>query len=457
MTKIELSKELKIRDTLALAFGCMIGWGWVVLVDEWILRSGTFGAVFGFVSAGIVLTIVGLLYAELAAAMPKAGGAQIYSMRAFGKNMAFICGWSLILCYISVTIFEAVALPQVAEYIVGDLKHIPLWSIAGNDVYLSSATVGAIGSAVIGYINIRGVKTSAVFQTSITAVILIAGILLMTGSVGFGVIQNAEPLFVGGVAGSVIAVMVMAPFMMGGFDVIPQAASEINLEPKKIGNLIVVAVIVGTIWYCCIILAVSLLFNNDELVASSLPAVDAAGKAWGDWGRQLLVLGGLAGILTSWNGFMVGGSRAIYALANAGLLPRFLSKIHPKYHTPYNAIIVIALIGCAAPFLGRQLLVWISNAGSLGFVIAYVMVALSFIQLRRKEPTMPRPFKTPGGMLTGILGLVGTVGLCILYLPGSPGALLWPHEWIIIICWYGLGVIYLFFTHHIKRNKPSNI
>ncbi|GAB2195944.1 APC family permease [Sessilibacter sp. MAH4] len=435
----ELERSLKVRDSLALAFGCMIGWGWVVLVSEWIVVAGSFGAIGGFIAAGLVLAVVGVLYAELASAMPEAGGAQNYGQRAFGPLMGFVCSWGLILGYVSITVFEAVALPQVAEYVVGNLDHIFLWQIAGHDVYLSSAVVGAIGALVFCYLNVRGVKTSAIFQTLVTAVIVVAGILLFTGSFVSGKTENLSPMFVGSVFTSVAAVMVMAPFLMGGFDVIPQAAAEIDLPPKSIGKLIIVAVILGVVWYCGVILSVSLLFDETGLAAASLPAVDAAGVAWGEWGKQVLILGGLAGILTSWNGFLIGGSRAVYALAKMGALPQFFAKVSPKYHTPVNAIYVISAIGVIGPFFGKQLLVWISNAGSMGFVIAYIVVALSFLKLRYSEPDMPRPFKASFGKFWGIVGVIGTFGLLLLYFPGSSGALKWPHEWAIILLWFGFG------------------
>lgn len=436
---MQLEKNLSTKDTLALAFGCMVGWGWVVLVGVWVAKGGSIGAVGGFVAASAILLVVALLYAELASAMPLAGGAQVYSWRAFGDIGAFVCGWSLIFAYVSITTFEAVALPQVIEYLVGDLNQVALWSIAGKQVYLSFAAVGVFGSVLMGVINIVGVKTSAVLQTTVTLVILLAGVLLMTGAVTKGDMANLDPWFVGGSAAGIMAVMVMAPFLMGGFDVIPQAAEEINLPPRKIGHLIVYAVVMGGVWYCCIILAVAMIFDGEQLAAASLPAVDAAEKVWGSWGGTFLILGGLAGIVTSWNGFVMGGSRSIYALAKMGLLPKAFTRLHPKYKTPYNAVLLITLLGCIAPFFGRQIMVWLANAGSFGFMLAYLLVALSFLSLRKNEPNMARPFVVPYGRYLGWLGVIGSLGLCLLYLPISPGALVWPSEWAILIMWYGLG------------------
>lgn len=407
-----LDKELGLKDTLALAFGCMIGWGWVVLVGEWISVAGSIGAIGGFLAAGAILVVIGLLYAELAAAMPMAGGAQNYCMRAFGRWPAFFCSWALVLGYVSITVFEAVALPQVAEYFVGPLDQGHLWTVANNDVYLTYGLMGAAGAIVIGLLNVRGVKTAALFQTLVTLVILAAGIMLFTGATFEGNADNLSPYFVNSVTGSIVAVMVMAPFLMGGFDVIPQAASEINLPAAKLGKLIVVAVVAGAAWYCAVIFSVSMIFDGKGLAAANLPAV--------------------------------------YALAREGMLPAFFAQLHPKYRTPTNAIWTITALGCIGPFFGKQLLIWVSNAGSLGFVLAYLFVALSFIKLRKSEPNMPRPYKVPYGVFFGVVGLLGALGMTCLYLPGSNGALLWPNEWLIAGLWFAFG-----FAAFIYASKKS--
>ena len=82
-----------------------------------------------------------------------------------------------------------------------------------------------------------------------------------------------------------------------------------------------------------------------------------------------------------------------------------------------------------------------ANAGSLGFVVAYLCVALSFLKLRTSESEMARPYKVPMGKPFGIVGLVGTIGMLTLYLPGSSGALAWPYEWIIVLAWFCFGSV----------------
>jgi amino acid transporter len=179
------------------------------------------------------------------------------------------------------------------------------------------------------------------------------------------------------------------------------------------------------------------------MAASSLVTADAASAVFGGgWAGKLVVLAGIGGIVTSWNAFFIGGSRAIYAMAHARMLPSFLGRMHPRYNTPVNAILLIGILSCLAPLFGRRMLVWLVDAGGLGIVIAYATVVLSFLVLRAREPEMPRPFVVPYGQPVGIVALILSLCLIVLYLPGSPSALIWPNEWAIVLGWTALGCVF---------------
>jgi amino acid transporter len=296
---------------------------------------------------------------------------------------------------------------------------------------------------LISFINYIGVKSSAIVQTTVTLLVLAAGVLLFSGALFEGSAANMEPLFVDGWNG-VVAVAVMAPFMFVGFDVIPQAAQEIHLPARSIGRVLMGSIAMALAWYCLVLLAVSALLFSSGIDPSSLATAQASTAAWGPLGGHLLVLGGVGGIITSWNAFVVGGSRAIYAMANDGMLPAWLGRLHPKYRTPANAILAIGLLSAAAPFFGRKFLVWIVDSGSFAVVIAYMLVAISFLRLRKNEPGMERPFRLRHGKPIGWAALLGSTGLLFLYLPGSPSALAWPVEWAIVLLWFVIGdLIYL--------------
>lgn len=439
----KLVRVLARGDVLALAFGAMIGWGWIVLTGTAIQSAGSVGAILAFIIGGLAIVLVGLTYAELAAAMPKVGGEHVYSYRALGHWPSFFCTWAIILGYLSVVAFEAVALPTVVEHLAPNYAVGHLWTIAGWEVKATWVAVGVGGSIAMMIINYFGVSTAALLQKIVTGVILLVGVMFVTGSLFEGNTANMMPLFSqseGSVMAGIIAVIVMVPFLFVGFDVIPQAAEEINLPYKAIGKVLMVSVILAVVWYSLIILATSLALDSDAIAASSLSVPDAMERLFNaSWAGNLMVIAGIAGIITSWNAFYIGGSRAIYALANAGMLPATFAKLHPRYRTPTNAIFLMGFLSCLAPLFGRPALVWIVNAGGLGIVLAYLFVAVSFMVLRVREPDMPRPFKVSNGKLCGTLAIILSFGMSCLYLPGSPAAL-GVAEWTILAVWVLLGI-----------------
>lgn len=439
----KFERVLNKKDVFVLAFGAMIGWGWVVLSGEWILKAGTVGAMIAFTLGGLMVLFVGLTYAELTAAMPKCGGEHVFSYRALGRNASFICTWAIVLGYISVVAFEAVAFPTVMQYLFPSYMKVHLYSVAGFDIYLTWLLVGVISSILIAAVNYFGVKPAARFQGILTIVIAIIGLSLITGSLFNGEVSNVQPLFKDGVNG-IIAVAVMTPFMYVGFDVIPQAAEEMNIPFKKIGQILILSVVMAVVWYVAIIGGVSLAMSSTQIETSELVTADAMANVFfnSPIASKVLIIGGIAGILTSWNSFYVGGSRAIYSMAESGMLPSFLARLHPKYKTPCNAVILVGVISSLAPFLGRKMLVWLSDAGGLTIVVAYLIVSISFLVLRKKEPEMSRPYKVKHGKLVGTIAVIMCVVLAIMYLPGSPAALVWPYEWGILIAWTVLGSVF---------------
>ncbi|MCB8888309.1 APC family permease [Vreelandella malpeensis] len=439
-----LVRVLARGDVLALAFGAMIGWGWIVLTGTAIQSAGSLGAILAFIVGGFAIVLVGLTYAELASAMPKVGGEHVYSYRALGHGASFLCTWAIILGYLSVVAFEAVALPTVVEYIAPDYAVGHLWTIAGWEVKATWVAVGVGGSLAMMAINYFGVTTAALLQKVVTGLILVVGVMFITGALFEGSTANMTPLFApgeAGVAAGIMAVLVMVPFLFVGFDVIPQAAEEIDLPYKAIGKVLMLSVLLAVAWYSLIILGTSLMLDSAALDNASLTVPEAMGVLFdAAWASNLMVLAGIAGIITSWNAFYIGGSRAIYALAQAGMLPQTFAKLHPRYKTPTNAIFLMGFLSCIAPFFGRPALVWIVDAGGLGIVIAYLFVAVSFLVLRVREPDMPRPFRVSFGMPCGVAAVLMSLAMAFLYLPGSPAALT-GAEWIIFAGWSLLGLI----------------
>jgi APA family basic amino acid/polyamine antiporter len=446
------ARVLKSREVITLAFGAMIGWSWVLMTGHWVETAGSLGTLIAFAGGGLAITLIGLTYSELAAALPKAGGEHVYTHRGLGPRWSFVCTWALLLAYVNVCLFEAVALPTAVEYLLPEIRLGTLWVVLGAEVDIGFYLIGAGSALLVTWVNILGIKVAARLQTIAIGLIFIAGLALVSGAIAFGQTDYAEP-WIAVPATGILSVLIMVPAMLVGFDVIPQSAEEIDLEPERIGKLLMISVLLAVAWYGVISFSVALALPPAELAASSMATGDAAAALWGHpMAGTLLVLGGVAGILTSWNAFVIGGSRVLFALAESGAVPGVFARLHPRYRTPYVGVIAIGLLSCIAPMFGRTVLVWMIDAGSFAVVVAYLFVPLAFLALRRKEPELPRPFRISHPRLVGGSAFVLALLLLSAYLPGSPSALIWPYEWGIILTWAVMGLV-LFLCYGAKHSR----
>ena len=465
--KTEFSRILNTKDVLVIAFGAMIGWGWVVSSGLWIQTGGVIGTAIAFAIGGIMIFFVGLTYAELTTAMPQCGGEHVFSYRAFGPIGSFVCTWAIILSYIGVVCYEAVSFPTIIQYLFPNYVKGYMYSIAGFDVYASWVAVGVILSVIIMVINMIGTKKAAVLQTVLTLVIAGVGLLLAAASVFTGSIDNYEgQVFcseTGSIVSSIARVAVMTPFFFFGFDVIPQAAEEIKVPLKKLGKLMILSIIMAVGFYTMIVLSVGYVLNKSEIVASmastGLVTADAMEKAFSsEMMAKVLIIGGLCGIVTSWNSFLIGGSRAIYAMAESYMLPKVFGKVSTKRKTPICAIALVGFLSVIAPFFGRVMHVWIVDAANFACCVAYCMVSMSFLVLHRKEPNLKRPYKVKHYRFVGIMAVALSGAMALLYVIPNSGCTLNVYEWIIVGGWAAIGTAcYLWSKFKYKEKFGSGL
>ena len=459
----EFQKVLRTRDVIMLAFGAMIGWGWVVSSGQWIQAGGVLGTVFGFIIGGIMIYLVGLTYAELTPAMPKSGGAMNFSYAAFGATGSYITIWALALSYIGVVCFEACSFATIMQYVIPDFLQGYLYTVAGYDVYLSWVAVAIIASALILYINYIGTKSAAKFQNILTCIIAGVGLVLVAGSSVTGNIENlTTQAFVGDNTGSIISnilkVAIMTPFFLFGFDIIPQAAEEINVPLKRLGRLMVLSIALAVVFYTMVVIAIGFVMNPAQIQASmestGMVTADAIAVAFSNEAMtKVLIIGGLCGIVTTWNSFLIGGSRVLFSMSKVRMLPSIFSRLHSKYNTPYIAILFLGITSMIAPFFGRVMLVWIVDAANFACCLAYCLVALSFLVLRKKKPNMPRPFRVNNGSLIGVLATIMAGFMAVMYIiPGTNCSLIW-QEWIIVGGWTVMGLLLAFRAKRMYKDK----
>ena len=448
----EFNKVLNPLDVLVTAFGAMIGWGWVVSTGSWLSRAGVFGTVLGFIIGGIMIFFVGLTYSELTAAMPRAGGVRVFSYKAFGPIGSYVCSWFMILSYVGVVCFEACSLPTVIQYVFPGFLQGYLYSVAGFDIYATWLAVALVLAVLITYINIRGIKAAAVLQTVLTVIIASVGIILVAASAMNGRADNLTGQLLLGEGGfskikNVLSVAVVAPFFLFGFDVIPQVAEEINVPLKKVGRLMLLSIILAVGFYGLVVSAVGFVMNPSNIASSleqnGLVTAEAMAKAFSnETMAKVLIIGGICGIVTSWNSFLLGGSRALFSMAEAHMIPSTFGKLHEKYKTPANAILLVGAYSIISVFFGRTMLVWISDVASFACCIAYCMVAVAFIVIRKQMPDMPRPYRVKHFWSVGLIAAIMAGVMAILYLIPGSGCSFTAQEQIIAVIWVILGVFF---------------
>lgn len=415
-----------------------------------------------------MIYFVGLCYAELTTAMPKCGGEHVFSYKAFGSIGAYICTWSIILSYIGVVCYEAVSFPTILQYVFPKIARGYLYSVGGFDIYFTWLLI-AIGMALlILFLNIIGMKKAARFQKILTCVIAAVGIALVAGAAYSGNVNNLQnQLLVGDTNGEIIQniakVAIMTPFFLFGFDVIPQAAEEINVPLKKLGKMMILSIIMAVSFYVLVVLAVGYVMNAGQIKtsmssATGLVTADAMGVAFNNANMaKVLIIGGLCGIVTSWNSFLIGGSRALYSMSVSYMLPRKFAVLHKKYNTPVNSLLLIGALSVISPFFGRSMLVWIVDAGNFACCFAYCIVSLSFIVLRRKEADMRRPYKVKHYKFVGIVAVIMSGTMSAMYIiPETNCTLVW-QEWIIVGGWILLGIIMAYISKKKYGDKFANL
>ena len=187
--------------------------------------------------------------------------------------------------------------------------------------------------------------------------------------------------------------------------------------------------------------------NNQEIVESmqgaGLVTATAMEKVFNNEAMaKVLIIGGLCGVVTSWNSFLIGGSRAIFSMAEAKMIPGRFSVLHIKHKTPVNALLLIGFLSFIAPFFGRTMLIWISDAASLACCLAYCIVSLSFVILRKKDPDLERPYKVKHYRFVGVMASVLSGFMVFMYLIPGSGSSLTGEEWIIVGGWTFLGLFF---------------
>jgi amino acid transporter len=430
---ITLARKLRLVDYFALGWGTMVGVGWLVVMDDWLLRGGVLGAILGFAIGGALLLPIGYVYGRLVAAMPDAAGEVAYTAKVFPQSISFATGWMMILAYFIVCPWEAVAVGRIAGYIFPALDSVELYRIAGQPVYLPHLLIGLGLTGLLTVLNYRGIRLSATFQNWTAFGTLALFVLFVSFGVSKGSPRNFPPIFTHSPFVSVFLVMQIVPYFMTGFESVVKGAEEASPEFRARGFLkaIWMAIVVGILFYIVVIASVGYVAPWKQLTSEKFMTAVAFEHAVGSrWIVRVILAAALLSLFKVFNGNFVAASRLLFAIGRRGLVDRRLGYVHTRNQTPSIAVVCIGLATGACMFLGDAILVPVSEVGSVASAIGWLAACAAYYQMG----------PAPRERLVAVIGVtVGLLMILMKVIPGVPGHFT-AYEWLALGIWILLGV-----------------
>ena len=424
-----LRRDLGLWSAVAIVVGTVIGSGIFRVSSKMVAEVGSPAAVFGVWIFGGLLTLFGALsYAELAAAMPEAGGEYVYLREAYGPLWGFIYGWTQMWVAKSGSIATIATLffvycanfaPGLERVMVA--VPLPIGPHGGQlDIRYGQLCSMAL-ILVLGGVNYAGVKFGGRIQVAVTALklALIGGIVLIGLLAGQGSAANlASSVPAAGGAAGFFTALVGALWAYDGWNNVSMVSSEIRNPQRSLPR----ALIAGTAAVIAIYLLTNLAYFRvlpaQDVAASPRVAAEMMRRVFGTLGAGAVSVAAMVSIFAALNGSILSGARVPYAMAADGLFFRNVARIHSVYHTPGNSI--LALCGWAAVlvFSGRfeELYTYVMFASW----ILYGMTGIAVLVLRRRRAGMPRPYRTLGYPGVPVLFVLGAAAVVWSTLVQSP-------------------------------------
>jgi APA family basic amino acid/polyamine antiporter len=427
-----LARKLRLRDYFALAFGTMIGVGWLVLMDDWLGRGGPLGAILGFALGGILLLPVGYVYGQWVKRLPDAAGEAAYTAQVFPPILSYFTGWMMLLAYFIVCPWEAVALGKVAAYVFPSLNSYELYQVAGQPVFLPRLMLGVALTVFLAVLNYRGIRLSASFQNWTTTTVLVVFVALVGISVAHGKPANFEPAFRATPFVSFLLTLQIVPYFMTGFESVPKVAEEAHRDFRSTEFLraIVMALLVGAGFYVLTVAAVAYVAPWQGLLGKRFATAIAFEQALAArWPVRLILVMAMFGLFQCFNGNFVASSRMLFAFGRRRTIHPGFGTIHSEFRTPSVAVLGITVGTLGGLLLGDALLVPVTEVGSMASALGWLATCASFSIVEKR---------TGMRLVTGLGILVSLILVLMKVLPAFPGHFS-PAEWIAFGIWVVLG------------------
>jgi APA family basic amino acid/polyamine antiporter len=447
-----LARQLRATDYFTLGWGTMVGVGWLVIMDDWLLRGGALGALLGFVIGGAMLLPIGWVYGKLVLAMPDAAGEIAYTSAVFPRSVSFATGWMMTLAYFIVCPWEAVAVGRIAGYIVPSLDSIELYRIAGRPVYLPHLIIGLALTAMLTLLNYRGVRLSATFQNWTSFGTLALFVIFVALGVSRGSPHNFPPLFTHTPLISILLVIQIVPYFMTGFESVGKAAEEASpdFRAQRFFRAIWMAIFVGILFYASIVAAVAFVAPWRALIGEKFMTAVAFQQAVGSrWIVNVILAAALLSLFKCFNGNFVAASRLFFALGRRGMVDRRVGTVHERHQTPSTAVLCVGVTTALCMLLGDAILVPVTEVGSVACAIGWSAACAACLALPSAKPGLIT--LSPVERVVAWFGLMVGIAMTLMKLvPLIPGHFT-IYEWIALAVWIALGAVAAIFRKKTVR------
>ncbi|MBC7490000.1 MAG: amino acid permease [Glaciimonas sp.] len=438
-----LKRSLGALDLTLMGIGAIIGTGIFVLTGTGALLAGP-GLSISFLLAAVACGFAALCYAELASSVPVSGSVYTYSYATMGEFVAWMIGWDLLLEY-------GLSASSVAVGWSGYFQSL----LAGFDIHLPVALSAAPGAlaGVTTWFNLPafiiliiitallsiGIRESA--RVNNIMVFIKIGVVILFIVVGVNYVEptNWKPFLPHGFEGVFSAAAVVF-FAFIGFDAVASAAEEVKRPARDLPIGIIVSLAVCSLLYVIVASIMTGIVPYEKFLGVDSPVSLALKYAGQNWVAGFVDMGAIIGMTTVILVMSYGQTRVLFAMSRDGLLPKKLSSVHPRFATPYFATwasgIMFACISAAVPLSTLAELV------NIGTLMAFCLIAVAVLVMRKTRPDLPRPFRCP----------------CVPYVPlaaiGFCGFLMFHLQkttWIAFGCWLLIGLV-MYFGYARKRS-----
>ena len=478
MDNNSLRRQLSPMHVWAIAFGCVIGWGSFINPGKKFLpNSGVAGTTIAMILGALVMIIIAFSYAYMVPKYPNAGGEFSFAKNTFGKHMAFLCGWFLVVAYLTNVPMNSTAIGLIVDGLDGSadiLKFGFHYNIAGFDIYMGEMLLSMMVLILFGWLNMIGVRKAGIVQTILSSLLVTCVFVLFLSAVFSAKAKgvNMRPIWgfdkaaakaagavtanisqyahtgTAGVLSAILATFAIAPWAYVGFDAIPQAAEEFNFSFKKVSFIMMIAIVFGCFVYVSNNAVAAAALENwpERVMAGDWVLLIAAEELLGNFGKVLIGLGVSCAVLSGIMGFYLASSRLMYSMSREGYLPEWFGKVNEKYGTPRNAILFCILVSLSGPILGREALGWFVDMSAIGASIGYFFTCASTLKTEKRDGDGSAFLRAMA--ITGIGFSLAFMSLQLIPIPGLSGVHFGKESYIMLIVWVLLGLIF-----YLKQRK----